>query len=91
MAVGSSQLPWARTKLATNLGRVKGLISLESDVVCSRGARSSSDPPIPRPGTVVPSAARRRGGGGGDRLADSIGELKAEEEANPFEVRLESL
>src|SRR4051812_42711863 len=40
----------------------------------SKGARRSSDRPIPRPDTVAPSAARRRAGGGRDRPADSIGE-----------------
>jgi hypothetical protein len=64
LAVGSSQLPWARTKLATNLGRVKGLIGLERDVVCSRDARSRFDRPTRRPGTVAPRAARRLVAGG---------------------------
>lgn len=73
LAVGSSQLPWAHFKFATPLVPVKGLVGLDSGGVCSRGARSPSVPPIPRPGTVVPSAARRRGGGGAGRPADSIG------------------
>jgi len=71
LAVGSSLLPWAPIKLAANPRPVKGLIGLDGGGVCSRGARSSSDPPIPRPGTAAPSAALRRGGGGAGRPAVS--------------------
>jgi hypothetical protein len=73
LAVGSSQLPWARIQLAANVGPVKGLVGLDSDGVCSRGARSPSDLATPKPGTVAPSAARRPVGGGGDGPAGSIG------------------
>jgi hypothetical protein len=73
LAVGSSQLPWAHLKLAANPGLVKGLVGLDRDLVYSRGARSSFDRPIRKPGTVAPSVARRRGGGGGERPAGSIG------------------
>ena len=73
LAVGSSQLPWAHIQLAASLGPVKGLVGLDSGGVCSRGARSSFDPPTLKPGTVAPSAARRRGGGGEGRPAGSIG------------------
>ena len=55
------------------LAPVKGLVGLARDVVCSRDARSPSDPPIPRPDTVAPSAERRRGVGGEDEPAGSIG------------------
>jgi hypothetical protein len=74
LAVGSSQLPWAHIKLVTRLVPVKGLVGLDSGGVCSKGARRSSDRPIPRPGTVVPSAVRRRGGGGEDEPAASTDE-----------------
>jgi hypothetical protein len=73
LAVGSSQLPWAHSKLAANLGPVKGLVGLDSGGVCSRGARDSSDPPILRLGTVAPSVARRHVGGGEGEPADSTG------------------
>ena len=73
LAVGSSQLPWARIQLATSLGLVKGRVGLDRGGVCSKGVRSPFDRLIPRPGTVAPSAARRRGGGGGGRPAGSIG------------------
>lgn len=72
LAVGSSQLPWAHIKLADHLVPVKGLVGLDSGAVCSRDARSSSTRPIPRPGTVAPSAARRPVVGGEDEPADSI-------------------
>ena len=73
LAVGSSPLPWAHSKLAANLGPVKGLVGLDSGGVCSRGARSPSGRPTPRPGTVAPSAARRHGGGGDGGPAGSTG------------------
>ena len=73
MAVGSSQLPWAHSKLAANLGSVKGLVGLDSGGVSSRGARSPSDPPILRLDTVAPSVAQRHVGGGKGEPADSIG------------------
>jgi hypothetical protein len=73
LAVGSSLLPWAHIKLAASPGPVKGLVGLDGGAVCSRGVKSPSDRPTPRPGTVVPSAARRRGGGGEGRPAVSTG------------------
>jgi hypothetical protein len=74
LAVGSSQLPWAHIKLVVHLVLVKGLVGLGSGGVCSRGARSSSDRPIPRPGIVAPSAVRQRGVGGEDGPAASTDE-----------------
>jgi hypothetical protein len=72
LAVGSSLLPWAPIKLAANPRPVKGLVGLDDGGVCSRDVKRRSGPPIPRPGTVVPSAELRRGGGGEGRPAVSI-------------------
>ena len=54
---------------------VKGLVGLARDVVCSRDARGSFDPPTPKPDTVAPSAEPRLGDGGDDEPAGSIGRL----------------
>lgn len=72
LAVGSSQLPWAHSKLSANLGPVKRLVVLDRDAVSSRDVRSCSGRLTRRPGTVAPSAARRPVVGGGGRPADSI-------------------
>jgi len=58
LAVGSSQLPWAHIKLAARLGPVKGHVGLGRHLAYSRDARRTFIPPIPKPGTVAPSAAR---------------------------------
>src|SRR5262249_35061063 len=73
LAVGSSPLPWAHSKLVAHLEPVKGLVGLDSGGVYSRGVRSSSDRLTRRLGTVAPSAARRRVGGGAGRPADNTG------------------
>jgi hypothetical protein len=75
LAVGSSQLPWAHIKLAARLGPVKGRVGvgLGRDHAYSRDARRTFVPPIPKPGTVAPSAAPPLVAGDAGVPADSIG------------------
>jgi hypothetical protein len=73
LAVGSSQLPWAHHQLAAIPGPVKGRVGLGSAAVCSRAARNSFVPPIPKPDIAVPSVGPPPGAGDDDAPAGSIG------------------